>query len=176
PGGDPRPVNDLAADDGGEVAVGVLDHAPPTAGQVVDHPGSVQAQGAVVDDIDIRLLAHRDASAIPEAHQVRRVGGEDLDGLGDADALPGAVPGPVGQQGGGVAGIGDQAVMGAAVAKADDTVGVADHAQGGVQVAVDVIGKGDEQERMAVVLQQQVVGHLDGADAPRPGHGGDALG
>ena len=76
-------------------------------------------------------------------------------------AAAAAVPPPVREQRRREAAVADRADVGAAVAEAGHRVRVGEHLADRVEVAVDVVEDRDVEQRPPLVLEEQVVGHLD---------------
>ena len=81
---------------------------------------------------------------------------------------------PVAQQEVGKLAIGDEADMRAAIGEADDGVGVAQQLGARIQGEVGILGQRAEQEALAVIGQQHVVGDVLRAAALARRLGGDA--
>lgn len=85
----------------------------------------MKVQATQVDHVDIGFHAGRDAAPVLEAHRARGVTGEHLDGAGQFDPLGRiGVRGPVRQEICRQRGVADHSIVGAAVAEAQQHVGV----------------------------------------------------
>ena len=160
------------------VAVDVLQQALAAGGEVELEARRVQAQGLEVDDVDVGPVAGREHAAVVAG---RRCGPCPGTGRcttnGEVELLaPGAVAAPVGEQGGGEAGVADRADVGAAVGEAGHRVRVGQHLAGGVEVAVGVVE--DRACRAAPGRRRPAAGRRRGRPARAPargGPGGDAV-
>ena len=155
-------ADDFAADDGGEVAAALLNQAHGVGGEVVDGLGRFELEGVVVDDVDVALLADLEGAAVAESVEFGGVVGHALDDPLEGEFLAAAaVAGPVGEHEGGHGGVADDAAVRAAVGEAHGDAGVEHHLAGGVEVAVGVVEEGGEEDVLAVVLGEEVVGELE---------------
>src|SRR5690348_4889855 len=66
-GGAAFALGDHAGDDGGVIAVDLLQQPPSADRQVVMHFRWMQMQSVVVDDVDVGLVTRREQTAIVEA-------------------------------------------------------------------------------------------------------------
>src|SRR5262249_57583885 len=106
-------VGGLGRDDGGVVALDLLQPGLAACRQVVGHVRAVGPEVGVVDDVQVRLLADGDNAAVAEASCVGRVGRETPHEFLDRPAL--LLAAPIGQEPGRIAGIDNEPDVGAAV-------------------------------------------------------------
>src|SRR5262244_1199411 len=76
----PLARDDLAGDQGGDVAIGALDEAAAATRQVVHDLGRANAEAVIVDHIDVCLGAAADDAAVVETNGPRVVARQTLDG------------------------------------------------------------------------------------------------
>ena len=157
------------------VALGPLDESPAASGEVVDRLRSEQTQGLEVDDVEVGQEARLEPSAVVQAVGPGGVAGQlaDQELQGELLALH-PVAGPVGEDEGRHAGVGDDPAMGTAVGQAKQHVGVLHVLAEEVEVVGLVAAKGLVEELVPAVADEQVVHHLDGGDPGGLGEAGDA--
>ena len=139
-----------------EVAVGALEEAAATGGEIEGHARRLQPQALEVEHVEVGLVAGGDDAPITQA-----------DGLGGGPSLlvhrprqlearPDPIPTPVRQQRRREAGVADGPDMGAAVPESRDGVGVGEHLGHGIEVAVGVVEERQVEQRTTAVGEQGV--------------------
>ena len=130
-----------------------------TRRQVMLDGGHAHIEPIEVDQVEVRLVADRDATAIVQAGKRCRLTGERGNRLGQRDALRClGIACPAGQVIGRETRIADHPVVRAAVGQAHDRVGMLEHFAHRQQVAVAIVGAGLIEDRLAFVGDQQVIG------------------
>lgn len=98
-------IDDFARHDRRDISPSALQQPLSACGQVERHPGALHAQTVEIDDIDVGLHARRDHAAIVETDRRGRVCCLPLHEEADIEATPRAIPAPVREQIGRIAGI-----------------------------------------------------------------------
>ena len=127
--------------------------------QVMLDGGHPHVEPIEVDQVEVGLVADRDAAAIVQACKRCRLAGQRGNRLGQRNALSGLrIACPAGQVIGGKARVADHPVVRPAVGQAHDRVGMLEHFAHCQQVAVAIVGARLIENRLALIGDQQVVG------------------